>query len=165
MLFRSVFATLWFSRLERREIAMVSWVGLRGAVPIVLATFPSVVGLPNAGLMFDIVFFIVVTSVLVQGPLIPTVARWLGVDEPHVPKTRYPIEFEQTANLDSDLTEVVVPAGSPASGRQILELGLPEDALVVLISRAERFVVPRGATVVQEHDRLLLLAEIGRAHV
>lgn len=155
----SVFATLWFTGLSKAEIALVAWVGLRGAVPIILATYPLVMNVPNAALLFNVVFFTVVLSALLQGPTIPRVATWLGVDEPHDPKPRYPLEFEQTTDLDSDLQEVVVPPGSPASERPILELGLPDEALVVLISRDGRFIVPRGATPVLEGDRLLILAD------
>jgi potassium/hydrogen antiporter len=155
----AVFATLAFTGLPRREVALVAWVGLRGAVPIILATYPLVVGAPNASLIFNVVFFIVLASVLLQGPSIPFVARMLRVDVPLARPTRYPIEFEQTADLDSDLVEVVVPAGSAIVGRRILELGLPESALVVLISRAGTFVVPRGSTIVLDGDRLLLLAD------
>jgi len=154
-----VFATLWFSSFSRREAGIVAWVGLRGAVPIILATYPLVVGIPNADLIFNVVFFIVVTSVLLQGPFIPLVARWLRVDEPHVTRPRYPLEFEYTTDLDSDLTEVVVPKGSPIAGKMILEVGLPEAALVVLLSRKQAFIVPRGSTSLHEGDRLLLLAD------
>ena len=155
----SVFATLRFSRLTTRETALVSWVGLRGAVPIILATFPLVMGVPDAGPLFDVVFFIVVLSVLLQGPTIPWVARLLGVDEPQPQKMRYPLEFEQTADLDSNLVEVVVPAGSSVAGKRILELPLPDAVLVVLVSRGGRFLVPRGATHLADGDRLLLLAD------
>ncbi len=155
----SVFATLRLSRLTTRETALVSWVGLRGAVPIILATYPLVQGVPDAGPLFDVVFFIVVLSVLLQGPTIPWVARLLRVDEPQRQKPRYPLEFEQTTDLDSDLVEIVVPAGSPVVGKKILELPLPDPVLVVLISRGGRFLVPRGATHVLDGDRLLLLAD------
>ncbi len=155
----SVFATLWFSRLTARETALISWVGLRGAVPIILATYPLVNGVPNAGPLFDVVFFIVVLSVLLQGPTLPRVAKLLGVDEPQAAKLRYPLEFEQTADLDSNLVEVVVPPGSPAAGKMILELPLPDNVLVVLVSREGRFLVPRGATHLADDDRLLLLAD------
>jgi potassium/hydrogen antiporter len=156
-----VFATLTFSSFTRREAGIVAWVGLRGAVPIILATYPLVVGIPNADLIFNVVFFIVVTSVLLQGPLIPLVARWLGVDEPHVTRPRYPLEFEYTTDLDTDLTEVIVPKGSPIAGKMILEVGLPESALVVLLHREQAFIVPRGSTSLLEGDRLLLLADEG----
>lgn len=155
----AVFATLWFTGLPRREVGLVAWVGLRGAVPIILATYPLVMGVPDASLIFNVVFFIVLTSVLLQGPSIPFVARMLGVDVPLARPLRYPLEFEQTADLDSDLVEVVVPAGSSVVGRRILEIGLPEGALVVLISRGGTFVVPRGSTIMLDGDRLLMLAD------
>jgi cell volume regulation protein A len=92
--------------------------------------------------------------------LIPLIARWLGEDAPlDESRRRYPLELEQTADLDSDLVEVPVPEGSAAVGRAIVELRLPEAALVVLISREERFIVPRGGTVLREGDRLLVLAD------
>ncbi len=75
----AVFLTLAPRRFSVRERAFVSWVGLRGAVPIVLATFPLVRGVPKATLIFDVVFFVVIASVLLQGATTPLVARWLGV--------------------------------------------------------------------------------------
>jgi len=160
----SVFATLWFTRLSKAEIALISWVGLRGAVPIILATYPLVMNVPNADILFNIVFFIVVLSVLLQGPTIPTVARLLNVDAPQKTRLRFPIEFEQTADMDSDLVEMTVPSGSPIVDKKILELGLPEEALVVLVSREGQFLVPRGSTTLREGDRLLLLADDTSLH-
>jgi cell volume regulation protein A len=155
-----VFAALLPFRMTAREMGIISWVGLRGAVPIILATYPLVQDVPNADTLFNLVFFIVLMSVLLQGPLIPVVARWLGVDAPfHEAGPRYPIELEQTADLDSDLVEVPVPAGSPAVGKAIVELRLPEAALVVLISRDDKFIVPRGGTTLRDGDRLLVLAD------
>jgi cell volume regulation protein A len=77
----ATFALSWFSGMSVREQTLVAWVGLRGAVPIILATFPLVAGLPQADLIFHLVFFIVLTSVLLQGTSIPLVARWLRVDD------------------------------------------------------------------------------------
>lgn len=154
-----VMLTLWFTRLRLSEKAIISWVGLRGAVPIILATYPLVTRVPDADLIFNVVFFIVVTSVLLQGPLIPVVARWLKVDEVEITSPRYPIEFEQTANLDGDLVEIVVPEGSSVISKKILELGLPDDVLIVLLSREKKFLVPRGVTALQAKDRLLVLAD------
>ena len=159
-----VVVTMLPFRVPPREIGIVSWVGLRGAVPIVLATYPLVANVPNAVLIFNVVFFIVLTSVLLQGPAIPIVARSLGLDEPADPKPRYPIELEQTADLDSDLVEVPVPPGSPVVGRKIVDLALPDEALVILISRDGRFIVPRGGTALRERDRLLTLADDASLH-
>ena len=154
-----VFVTLWPARLSWRETTVISWVGLRGAVPIILATYPLVAGVAHADTIFNVIFFIVLTSVLLQGPSIPLVARWLKVDAPLKERPRYPLEFEQTTKMDSDLVEVAVPSRSPAAGRQILDLHLPDEALIVLISRKDAFIVPRGTTVLEPNDRLLLLAD------
>jgi cell volume regulation protein A len=87
----SVMATLSFSKIGLREKTMVSWVGLRGAAPIILATFPLLAGLPRADIIFNIVFFIVLTSVLLQGTSIALIARWLEVDRPISTKPQYPL--------------------------------------------------------------------------
>jgi cell volume regulation protein A len=147
------------TRLSLRAKLLVSWVGLRGAVPVVLATFPLVEGVPSAALIFDVVFFIVLTSVLVQGTTISPVARWLGVDAPHREHRAPPLEFVPTAGGTTDLHEVPIPPGSPVVGRALVELGLPNGALIVLINRDDEFVVPQGATVLQAGDDVLLLAD------
>lgn len=155
----TVFLTLWPAKMEFREKVLVSWVGLRGAVPIILATFPLMAGLPEAEIIFNLVFFIVLTSVLLQGTSLPLVARWLKLDTALQPKTQYPLEFVPAGNIDRDMVEVEVPPGSLAVGRQIVDLHLPQTALVVLISRDSNFVVPRGGTVLEAGDRLLVLAD------
>jgi cell volume regulation protein A len=155
----SVFLTLLPVKMELREKVLVSWVGLRGAVPIILATFPLMAGLPEAEIIFNLVFFIVLTSVLLQGTSLPLVARWLKVDTVLSPKTQYPLEFVPADNIDRDMVEVEVPPGSSVVGRQIVDLHLPQTALVVLISRNDNFVVPRGGTVLEAGDRLLVLAD------
>jgi potassium/hydrogen antiporter len=155
----SVFLATMFTGLKTRAKLMVSWVGLRGAVPIIMATFPLVYGLEQAELLFSIVFFIVVTSVLVQGTTIPIVARWLHVDSPVKPETRYPIELEPSVDTKAALKEVEIEEGDYALGKQLLELGLPEKVLVILINREGKFFIPRGTTVIQDHDKLLILSD------
>jgi cell volume regulation protein A len=157
----SVYITLVFTRMGWREKTMISWVGLRGAVPIILATFPLLAGVPHADTIFNIVFFIVLTSVLLQGTTLPVVARWLKVDALLPVKHQYPLEVVETGGhkVTSELIEVPIPADSPTVGRQIVELGLPRGALVVLVGRQEEFFVPRGATVLEAGDSLLVLAD------
>jgi cell volume regulation protein A len=155
----AVFVTLALSRLTVREKLLVSWVGLRGAVPIILATFPLVEGVPEADTIFDVVFFAVVVSVLVQGTTIPLVARRLGVAAPLARHRAYPIEAVSTVSGTTGMHEVTVGPHSPAAGRQVVELGLPEGALLVLISRDDQFLVPQGATVLRPGDTALVLAD------
>jgi cell volume regulation protein A len=142
-----------------RERIMVSWGGLRGAVPIILATYPFIAGVPRAHTIFDLVFFVVFTSVLLQGAFLPTVARWLKVDSPVKQKFRYPLEYVPTGNLKSELAEVPVPGESSIVGKSLLDLGLPAGVLVVLIHRNDEVIVPRGGTTIEPDDVLLVLAE------
>lgn len=155
----AIFLTLIASRMDTREKAMISWVGLRGAVPIVLATFPLLANVPQAETIFNLVFFIVITSVLLQGTSIPLVARWLGVDEPAEERTIYPLEFNPTEGIKSALEEVKVPAESAAVGKPIVKLGFPKGALIVLISRANEFLIPSGAMILEAGDTLLVLGD------
>ncbi|HSF29433.1 MAG TPA: potassium/proton antiporter, partial [Candidatus Tectomicrobia bacterium] len=156
-----VFVTLLPTALAWREQLMVSWVGLRGAVPIILATFPMLAGVPQAEMMFNVVFFTVLTSVLLQGTSLPVVAKWLGVDAPLPEKPRYPLDFVPTGHENSDLVEISVPPNGAAAGKQIVELGLPPGALIVLVNRADEFLVPSGGTVLEAGDKLLVLTDKG----
>jgi cell volume regulation protein A len=155
----SVFISTLFSGLPLRAKLMVSWVGLRGAAPIILATFPLVAGLEKAPLFFSIVFFVVVTSVLVQGPTIPWITRLLGVSTPVREQTRYPIELEPSVDTKAALKEVEVTGNDKAVGKQVFELGLPDNVLVTLINREGKFIVPRGRTVIEDQDKLLVLSD------
>jgi potassium/hydrogen antiporter len=154
-----VFISLAFARMQFREKLLISWVGLRGAVPIVLATFPSAAGVPNPDLYFNIVFFVVLTSVLQQGTSIPRVAGWLGLQAPLARKREYPLEYVSTGKSRNDLVEVAIPNASPVIGRQIVELRLPKSVLIVLLGRDDDFIVPRGGTVLQAGDVMLVLGE------
>ena len=155
----AIFVSLLFARLRFRQKVLISWVGLRGAVPIVLATFPFVAGLPQAELYFNVVFFIVLTSVLLQGTTIRVAARLLHLDV-HLPARRLqPLEFAPTTKTDSELVEIQVPEASPAAGARVMDLRLPSSALIVLVGRDDGFVAPRGSTVVHGGDTLLVLAD------
>lgn len=153
----SVFISLMFSQYNRRAKVMVSWIGLRGAVPIILATFPLSAGLENADLIFSIVFFVVLTSVLLQGTTIPLVAKWLHVNSPFFKQTRYPIQFEPDVDTKSALKEIVVDESYQIVGKKIVDLHLPDNLLIVLINREGKFIVPKGTTIIQSEDKLLLL--------
>jgi cell volume regulation protein A len=154
-----VFVSLAAARVRRRHLAMISWVGLRGAVPIILGTFPLLHGIDRAEIIFNIVFFIVLTSVLLQGTTLATVAGWLGVRAPLTAKRRYPFEIVPTQKTDSEFVELTVSAKSPAVGRQIVDLHLPKSVLIVLLTRGDSYLTPRGATILQEGDDLLVLSD------
>ena len=155
----SVLVCLTPFRFSLREQLMVSWGGLRGAVPIVVATYPLIAGVPDAKTIFNLVFFVVFISVLLQGTTIPAISRWLGVASPLVTRFRYPIEYNPTADVKNELAEVPVPAGSPVAGRTLVEIQLPAGALIVLIRRSDETFVPRGGTQIEAGDTLLVLAE------
>jgi len=155
----SVFASLAFSKMRLREKAFVSWVGLRGAAPIVLATFPLIAGVQKAGDIFNMVFFIVIMSFVLQGPSIPLLAKWLKVDAPLKSRRRYPIAFEQTEEIDGDLDELEIPQNSAVIGKRISELNFHKSALIVIINKNNKFVVPMGDTVLGAGDVLLVLAD------
>lgn len=154
-----VFVSLAFTRLNLREKTFISWVGLRGAVPIILATYPLLAGLEKADLIFNIVFFVVLTSALVQGASIPQVARWLRVDEITPPKPVYPIEVNPMRGFADELKEIVIPPGSTCAEKTIVELGLPEKLLVILIARNNEFLVPNGGTTLMSGDTLIVLSD------
>lgn len=154
-----VFLSLLFAKMGLRHKLLISWVGLRGAVPIVLATFPFVAGVPNPDLYFNVVFFVVITSVLLQGTSIPLVAGWLHLRAPLARKRAYPLEYVSRGRSRNDLVDVPVPEGSPVAGRQIVDLKLPKSALIVLLGRNEDFIVPRGSTVLQTGDVMLVLGQ------
>ena len=156
-----VFATLSVTTFGLRERLMVAWVGLRGAVPIVLATFPMLAGIPRAETIFHVVFFTVLTSVLLQGTSLPLVARWLRVDAPLAVTPRYPLDFEPVGRMNSELVEIAIPERAAVAGKRVMEIGLPEGVLIVLLSRDDEFLIPSGGTVLGAGDKLLVLVEKG----
>jgi potassium/hydrogen antiporter len=153
----AVYLTLAFSGLDFRAKTLVAWVGLRGAVPIILATFPLLAGVPQAGAMFNIVFFIVLTSVLVQGTTLSLVAKWLKMDKPLV-KDVAPSERDLPQRPDTELATVEVVAGSRAAGKRMVEIrDWPREASVLVLYRGEEFTVPTGSTEILPGDRLIVL--------
>lgn len=153
----SVMLCLSFSKMSFRQRHMVSWIGLRGAAPIVLATFPLLAGIGKAETIFNIVFFVVLLSVLVQGTSIPFVAKLLKVNAPLERRNRIPIEFEHSDALDADLLEFIVPYEGKIVGQSVAELNLPADSLAVLVCRGDRFIVAKGSTGLDPGDVVMIL--------
>jgi cell volume regulation protein A len=133
--------------------------GLRGAAPIILAIFPLVAGIPKAGMIFNLVFFIVLSSVLIQGSSVGLIAKWLKVEVPLSPRRRHLIEYGHSISESSEMNELFVPFGSPVAGKSVMALGLPSDAMVLIVSREEGTIVPTGRTVIEEGDVLMVLAD------
>lgn len=159
----AVFISLLPFKFGAKEKVFTSWVGLRGAVPIILAIFPMVNGIENAHTMFHVVFYAVLISALLQGSSVPFVAKKFGLESEDRHAARYPLEFEQFAGIDADMHEVMIPFGSFYSGKKLFEVGIPAGSLVALIARGEGFIIPNGNTVLEEGDVMLIMAETGAA--
>jgi cell volume regulation protein A len=156
----SVFISLMFFReLNVRKKLFISWVGLRGAVPIIFSTYPLIAGIAVADNIFNLVFFISVSSVLLQGTTMSTGARWLHVSVPEKLKRKFPLDFELKENFNSELMELDIPETSYAVGKPVMELDLPKSALIVLIHRDGKYITANGATVIEPKDHLLIMAD------
>jgi potassium/hydrogen antiporter len=153
----AAFVATQFSPLNLRERAMLGWAGLRGATPIWLATFPVVAGVGAGQELFSIVFFVVVTSTLVQGASFEPLAKRLGLttDEPALPRRL--LESGRIRRMGGDVVSYRLRPGAAASGHMVRELGLPREALLNVIVRDGRAIPPRGSTEVREGDELHIL--------
>src|SRR6476469_5029687 len=143
--------------LNVREKAMLGWAGLRGATPIWLATFPVAAGIGGGAGEFAIVFFVVVTSTLVQGASFEPLATRLGLttDEPALPRRL--LESGRIRRMGGDVIAYRLPPGAAAAGNPVRELQLPREALVNVIVRDGRAIPPRGSTELREGDELHIL--------
>jgi len=140
-----------------REMAFVSWAGLKGAVPIVLGMYPLLFGLPLGGVLFDVVFFSVVVSALAQGWTLPWVARWLRLEQPARPEAPVTLEISSLRDVDGDIVEYTVDGASRAAGRVVRDLGLPDGAVVAMIARGGSVIPPRGTTALVAGDHVFLV--------
>ena len=154
-----VFISLSLARIPVRQKVFISWVGIRGAVPIVFATYPMVYGLQNAELVFHLVFFVVLTSVLVQGTTLTLSSRVLGVEDKSVKPSDYPLEKELIDQVKKDLMEIRITPECRAANKSLVQLNFPKTALIVMIKRDENYLTPRGDTVLKPGDRLWVIAE------
>ena len=141
-----------------REIVFVSWVGLRGAVPVILATFPILAGVAGASGVFDLVFFVVVLSTAVQGVSIRWLARRLGLEQPGPPPPRAVLELVSTRDLPGEVLTFFVEPASAVAGSSIGDLPFPEGSAVMLVVRGKALVAPRGPTVLQPGDHVYVFA-------
>jgi cell volume regulation protein A len=153
-------ATLVATLVERyrfRERVMLSWAGLRGAVPIWLATLPVIAGVEGSGLLFNDIFFVVVISTLLQGFTFEPLAQRLGLTTGEAALPEPVVETGMIQELGGDVLAIRIAPGDAADGRMVKELGLPRQALVSVIVRDGQAVLPRGSTVIAGGDELHVL--------
>jgi cell volume regulation protein A len=124
----------------------------------VFATFPLMAGIEKADMIFNIVFFISLSSVLLQGTLIPKMARWLHVALPARVKPIMPADILLSEPLNSEMAEVTISFESPASGMKIIDLGFPQNARIALLRRGNKYMIPDGQTIIMPEDKLILIA-------
>jgi len=148
-------------RYNWRELTFISWVGLKGAVPITLATFPLVYGVEGAPLLFDVVFFVVLVSASIQGWTLPMAARRLGVEAPPEPKPPVTLEISSLRHVEGDIVDYLVTEDSPASGRLVRDLALPRGVVIAIIAREQKIIPPQGSTRVESGDHVILVMSPG----
>lgn len=155
----SVFISLAFFKMNVRRKIYISWVGLRGAAPIVFATYPLLAGIDKANMIFNIVFFISVTSILIQGTTLSVVAKWLKLALPE--KAKKITEVDQlTLDLPkSSLKEIEILPTFFAVNKRIIDLNFPKSTFIIMIKRNGQYIRPGGSTVIEVNDVLMVLAD------
>ncbi|MBR1851420.1 MAG: potassium/proton antiporter [Bacteroidales bacterium] len=159
----SVFVSLApFRNYSFNDRLFVSWVGLRGAVPIIFAITCRAAGVPHSDVMFNIVFLCTLMSLVVQGTTLPLMARWLGVSAPpsesrHTTSADFDIDFPE--EIKSATSEIEITADMLAGGNRLMDLRLPEQTLAIMVKRGENYFVPTGKTVLHLGDRLMVLSD------
>ena len=155
----SVFTCLLpFRRFTTRARVYISWVGLRGAVPIIFATYPLMSAeIPNARMIFNIVFFVTIVSLLVQGTTVSAMARWLGLVGKSEEKEIFNVALPD--EIKSAMSEIELTDEALSGGNKLMNLSLPDNTLVVMVKRREQYFVPKGHTHLQSGDRLLVISD------
>ncbi len=149
-----------FKKMPVRDKAYVSWVGLRGAVPIIFAIIPLAENIPHARLIFNIVFFCTLVSLLVQGTSISVMAKWLGViDYDSAESKMKKIDIDFASELKTVASEVTITQSALQNGSYLMNLSLPDQTLAVLLKRGDNYCVPTGKTELQEGDVLLMITD------
>ena len=155
----SVFMCLLpFRQMTSRSRLFVSWVGLRGAVPIIFATYPVVAGIEGANMIFNIVFFITIVSLIIQGTTISAMANKLGLSKP-MEKTGNEFGVELPEEINTNLNDMVISPEDIANGDTLKDMSLPKGTLVMIVKRGDEYLIPNGTMRMQVGDRLLLISE------
>lgn len=149
-----------FRRLKFKDKLYVSWVGLRGAVPIIFAILPLAADIPHARIIFNIVFVITLLSLLIQGTSLSIVAKWLNLSiapENHKKIEDFDVEFSD--EIKSALTEIILTEETLEHGKNLIELPLPDRTLAVMVKRDNHFFIPTGSTILHPNDKLLVISD------
>ena len=156
----SVYVSLMFFKINNRSKIYISWVGLRGAVPIILAIYPMTMGIEKANVIFNVVFFVSVTSVLIQGTTMTVVARWLNLIVPVNLKKKSALDIELTGKIKTIVIETIVDASYSCVDKSIVDLGLPSSIVISMIERGQNnFIIPEGNTILEACDKLTVMAD------
>ena len=146
-----------FKNFTTRARLYISWVGLRGAVPIIFATYPRIAGIENSGLIFNIVFFITLISLLIQGTTVGTMAKWLGLIAPKRDKKDFDVQLPE--EIKSSMSEIEINDQVLSGGNRLMDMTLPDNTLAVMVKRGNNFFVPKGNTVLKLGDKLLVISD------
>lgn len=149
-----------FKNMSFKARLFTSWVGLRGAVPIIFATYPWINEVPQAKMMFNIVFFITILSLIVQGTTVSSMAHWLGLSLPVPPKRKlkeFDVEFSD--EIKSAMCEITVNDEMLRDGRRVMDVSMPEQTLLVMVKRDRKYFIPRGNTQLEKGDSLLIITD------
>lgn len=154
----AVFVSTAFAGYTFKQRIFISWAGLKGAVPIILATYPLVAGIPGSNFIFNMVFFVVLVSALIQGLTIPLAARVLGLETGIQKKTKHTLEIVSLEKPDVDIFEIIAP--KEIHGKRVASLSVPEHTLITAIIRDDEIIAPRGDTIIQSDDILFILSPL-----
>ena len=155
----SVFLCLLpFRHMSQKAKLYVSWVGLRGAVPIIFATYPLIAEIQYATLIFNVVFFITIVSLLTQGTTVSYMAKLLGLSEKEK-KQGNEFGMELPEEIKSAMSEIEVSENFLSDGNHLMNLDLPDNTLVVMVKRENHFFIPRGNTKLAVGDKLLVITD------
>lgn len=152
---------LAFAGFNKREIGLVSWVGLRGSVPIILAIFPLLFEIPQAYLIFNVVFFVVLISATLQGSTLPWMAKKLKLIEKAPVTPAATLEISALGEVNADIVQYTLGDSAKAVNRTLAELALPEGAVVAMITRGDAVFPPRGSTLLLPGDHIFILIRPG----
>ena len=146
-----------FKNFSFKGKCYVSWVGLRGAAPILFATYPLIAQVPNAHLFFNIVFFITILSLIIQGTTVTAAAKWFDMVD--VPERTDAFGIELPEEIKSAMSEIDVTATVLQHGNKLMHLTLPNHTLAVMVKRDGHYFIPKGNTELRENDKLLIISD------